>query len=85
MCFRLRALLTGLAIGLVLLLPRLAAAAEDFLPPEQAFRFEARALDERTVEVAFTVADGYYLYREQFKFAADGATLGPPTMPPGKV
>jgi len=85
MCSRLRALLTGLAIGLALLLPRLATAAEDFLPPEQAFRFEARALDERTVEVAFTVADGYYLYREQFKFAADGATLGPPSFPPGKV
>jgi len=85
MCIRLRALLTGLAIGLALLLPRLAAAAEDFLPPEQAFRFEARTLDERTVEIAFTVADGYYLYREQFKFAADGATLGPPSFPPGKV
>ncbi len=62
-------------------------AAEDFLPPEQAFAFEARALDARTVEVAFTVANGYYLYREQFAFAADGAgvRLGPAQVPPGKV
>lgn len=85
MWLRLRALLAVLSIGFVLVLPRLAAAADDFLPPEQAFRFEARALDERTVEVAFTVADGYYMYREQFRFAADGATLGPPEIPAGKV
>ena len=85
MWLRLRALRAVLLIGLVLVLPRLAAAAEDFLPPEQAFRFEARALDERTVEVAYTVADGYYMYREQFRFAADGATLGSPEIPAGKV
>lgn len=85
MWLRLRALLAVLLIGLVLVLPRLAAAAEDFLPPEQAFRFEARALDERTVEVAFTVADGYYMYREQFRFAADGATLGAAEIPAGKI
>ena len=64
-----------------------ATAAEDFLPPEQAFRFEARALDARNVEVAFTVANGYYLYREQFAFAAEDASarLGPAQIPPGKV
>ena len=64
-----------------------AEAAEDFLPPEQAFRFEARALDARNVEVAFTVANGYYLYREQFAFAAEDAAvrLGPAQIPPGKV
>ena len=64
-----------------------AMTAEDFLPPEQAFRFEARALDARNVEVAFTVANGYYLYREQFAFAADGAgvRLAPAQIPPGKV
>jgi thioredoxin:protein disulfide reductase len=64
-----------------------ATAAEDFLPPEQAFRFEAHALDARNVEVAFTVANGYYLYREQFAFAAQGASvrLGPTQIPAGKV
>jgi thiol:disulfide interchange protein DsbD len=85
MALRLRILWAAVAVGLALLLPRLAAAAEDFLPPEQAFRFEARVLDARSVEVAFTVAEGYYLYREPFKFVADGATLGPPAIPPGKV
>ena len=64
-----------------------ATAAEDFLPPEQAFRFEARALVARDVEIAFNVANGYYLYREQFAFAAEGAKarLGAAQIPPGKV
>jgi len=64
-----------------------AAAAEDFLPPEQAFRFAARQIDPKTVEVRFEVADGYYLYRERFAFAAKpaGVKLGKPDMPQGNV
>ena len=60
-------------------------AADDFLPPEVAFKLAARAADDRNVELTFTVAPAYYLYREQFKFVANGATLGPPQIPPGKV
>ncbi len=60
-------------------------AADDFLDPEVAFKLAARALDERNVELSFTVAPGYYLYREQFKFSANGATLGTPLLPPGKT
>ena len=62
-----------------------AHAEDDFLPPEQAFRFAARPHDAKSVEVTFAIAPGYYLYREQFKFAATGATLGTPTIPAGKV
>ena len=64
-----------------------AAGKVDFLPPEEAFRFEARALDARNVEIAFTVADGYYLYREQFAFEAtgNGVTLGAAQIPKGKT
>jgi thiol:disulfide interchange protein DsbD len=64
---------------------RLAHAEEDFLDPEVAFKLAARAVDERTVEVSYTVAPGYYLYREQFKFAANGATLGEVVLPVGKT
>ena len=66
---------------------RVAAASGDFLAPEQAFRFEARSLDAHHVEVVFNVADGYYLYRERFAFAADPAAvkLGTPVFPPGQV
>ena len=62
-----------------------AVAADDFLEPEKAFRFSARALDVANLEVTYAVAPGYYLYREQFKFVATGATLGPAVLPAGKV
>jgi thiol:disulfide interchange protein DsbD len=61
------------------------AAADEFLEPEKAFQISARAADERSVEVSYRIASGYYMYREQFKFRADGATLGTPDIPPGKV
>jgi thiol:disulfide interchange protein DsbD len=60
-------------------------AEEDYLQPEQAFRFSARMADANTIEVNYQIADGYYLYRERFSFSADGAQLGVPVIPPGKV
>jgi len=62
-----------------------ARADEDFLPPEQAFRFSARMLDAHTVVVDYAIADGYYMYRERFKFSAAGARLGQAQVPPGKI
>jgi len=70
---------------LLLALPHAARAADDFLEPEKAFAFSVKALDAKSVEVMFAIAPGYYLYREQFKFAADGAVLGVAMLPPGKV
>ena len=62
-----------------------APAADDFLDPELAFKLTARAADDRNLDLTFSVAPGYYLYRESFKFSAAGAALGPPVFPPGKV
>ena len=64
-----------------------AATAADFLPPEQAFRFGARTVDAHQVEVVFTVAEGYYLYRDRSAFTAApaGVKLGPPSIPHGTV
>lgn len=64
-----------------------AATEDDFLPPEQAFRFSATSVDAKTIEVRFDIADGYYLYRERFAFAAqpEAVKLGAPDMPQGKV
>lgn len=45
------------------------ASADGLLEPERAFRLSARALDERSVEVEFRIAPGYYMYRERFGFA----------------
>jgi thioredoxin:protein disulfide reductase len=88
-----RSSLTDRVIGVILLALALlgavwlqeARAADDFLEPDKAFQFSARALDDKSVEVSYQIAPGYYLYREQFKFAANGATLGTPVIPPGKV
>ena len=60
------------------------AHAEEFLDPEVAFKFSARALDANTLEAHWQIADGYYMYRDKFKFEVDGATLGTPQKPPGK-
>ena len=74
-----------------------AANPDDLLEPEKAFRFSARALDAGTLEVRYQIADGYYMYREKFRFAAEPAALAPsgaasstiklgtPEFPAGKV
>jgi thiol:disulfide interchange protein DsbD len=67
------------------LLTPLAHAADDFLDPEEAFKFSATMVDPKTIEVVYKIADGYYMYREQFAFKAEGATLGAPVIPHGKV
>lgn len=63
-----------------------ANAAQNLLPPEVAFKPTARALDERTIEVRFEIAKGYYLYRDKFRFAAEPTSvqLGEPVLPIGK-
>ncbi|MBB2485259.1 protein-disulfide reductase DsbD [Mitsuaria sp. WAJ17] len=51
------------------------ALADDFLEPEQAFKLAVRVLDDRSVELRVSIAPGYYMYREQFQFVADGVQL----------
>ncbi|MYN07046.1 protein-disulfide reductase DsbD [Pseudoduganella aquatica] len=70
---------------LTLLFSGPARAEEDFLDPAVAFKFSARMLDAKTASVTYEIADGYYMYRERFAFKAQGATLGKPDIPPGKV
>ncbi len=63
------------------------ASSEDLLEPEKAFRFSAQALDTSTLEVRYAIADGYYLYRDRFRFAAEPATakLGQAQFPKGEI
>jgi thioredoxin:protein disulfide reductase len=61
--------------------------ADELLEPEKAFRFSARALDG-AIEVKFAIADGYYMYRDKFRFSAEGnpsVQLGTPQMPRGAI
>jgi len=74
--------------ALLLAAPGLWAASEDeLLEPSKAFRFSAQVLDPSTVEVRYAIADGYYLYRERFRFAAEPASvaLGAPQFPKGEI
>jgi len=74
-----------LLCGLLMLAAAPARADDDFLDPELAFKFSARMVDGHTLAVTYQIADGYYMYRERFKFAATGATLGTPNIPAGKI
>jgi thiol:disulfide interchange protein DsbD len=56
-------------IALLVLLSTQVFAAQDFLPPEKAFRVEATWLDNSNqIEVEFIPAKGYYIYQESLKF-----------------
>lgn len=62
-------------------------AADDLLPPEQAFRIAVQVAEPEVLEVRFDIADGYYMYREQFAFTAAPASvaLGAASYPQGKI
>ncbi|MCC6610421.1 MAG: protein-disulfide reductase DsbD [Burkholderiales bacterium] len=64
-----------------------AALAQDILEPEKAFKFSVQALDDRTIEVRYRIEDGYYMYRDKFKFAVEPASarLGVAEFPAGEV
>jgi thiol:disulfide interchange protein DsbD len=61
-------------------------AEDELLDPEIAFRFSARLISNDTVEVHFRIADGYYMYRDAYRFSVqpDSIVLGEPQFPPGQ-
>ena len=61
-----------------------ALAEPDFLPVDEAFALEAELSSDGFVEATWRMPEGYYLYRERFRF--DGgrdAELGEPELPAG--
>lgn len=62
-------------------------SADDFLPPDQAFRFDALADGSDRVRLNWEIADGYYLYRSRIKVGttSSGAHLGTTQFPQGQV
>ncbi|MQA22526.1 protein-disulfide reductase DsbD N-terminal domain-containing protein, partial [Rugamonas rivuli] len=82
---RIARLLLPLLSLIAMLMARPALADDGFLEPDQAFKFSARMVDGRTLSVSFQIADGYYMYRERFKFSAVGAKLGALSIPAGTV
>ena len=69
-------------------------SAAEYLPPEQAFPFQATIVNQSgakaTVQVEFKIAPGYYMYRDEFAFTVvspDGRVTqnGGVKMPPAQV
>ncbi len=61
--------------------------AEDFLPPDDAFRFVATMKRPDTVELSWAIADTYYLYKHRISVTtdSDSVQLGAPLLPQGKA
>ena len=67
-------------------LPAAALEPRDLLDPQEAFRLTAVALDARTAQVEFRIAEGYYLYRDRFRFeSADGKLIAEAELPQGRM
>jgi thiol:disulfide interchange protein DsbD len=62
------------------------SSADEFLPPEQAFKVSAQATGPDQIALQWIIAPGYYLYRERLKFAVStpGLTIGKPDLPAGE-
>jgi thiol:disulfide interchange protein DsbD len=70
---------------LAALVSSVAVAKDDFLPPEQAYRYSTRVEGDQVV-VTWKVAPGYYLYKKKMGIASPISTmqLGDPQWPKGK-
>ena len=51
------------------------AASADFLPPDQAFAFQAVSTTQDQATLTWKIADGYYLYHDQLKVSTSGQAL----------
>lgn len=72
--------------ALALALPAAALDPRDLLDPQEAFRLSAVALDARSAQVEFHIAEGYYLYRDRFRFeSADGRLIAEAELPQGTI
>lgn len=55
----------------------------EFLPVDSAFQFDFKQQDDKLI-LSWTIADGYYLYKKQFKTVVKNASLGEPVFPPSE-
>jgi len=59
-------------------------ADTEVLTPDQAFKLEIKAQDQRILKANFTIAQGHYLYRDKIKFEAKGLAIES-TLPQGDI
>ena len=74
------------AKGLSSVLGSLRTSGDDFLPVDEAFRFDALPGGSDRIVLNWEIAEGYYLYRARIKVAtpSTAARLGAPQFPPGQ-
>ena len=64
------------------------SASAEFLPASEAFAVKVGAVTTESITVHWTIADGYYLYRDKFQFsmtkAVDQPMLGAAHLPAGQ-
>jgi thiol:disulfide interchange protein DsbD len=72
--------------GLLAASQALAIGDDEFLAPEDAFKFTATA-DEQAVTIEWRAIKGYYLYKKRMGIAAasPGVTVGEPVYPKGEI
>ncbi len=60
---------------------------EEVLHPDEAFPITARMAGTESLLITWNITEGYYLYRNKFKFSSDNQQLelGAPEFPPAKV
>ncbi len=62
---------------------------EEFLPPDQAFQLKLETVNSQNIRASFTIAPGYYLYRERIKFTVsdrpEAAKLVSIVLPAGEM
>ncbi|MEE8215278.1 MAG: protein-disulfide reductase DsbD, partial [Acidiferrobacterales bacterium] len=86
--------MTRLLLAIVTLLgalsPAFAAHSElprlELLEPDQAFSLSTRVIDAQTLEARWSIAQGYYMYRDKFRFEPmdDSLSLAAAVLPKGK-
>ena len=67
--------------------PLLTGGADDeFLPPDEAFRFSGEVTGPNTLQLTWQIAPDYYLYKAKIKVASDSTQvqLGAPDLPKGE-
>src|SRR5690606_9039545 len=62
-----------------------ARAQDDFLDPEDAFRFSAAMSAPGTLDLHYEIAPEYYMYRERFELHAPDGVVASAAYPPGLV
>jgi len=75
------------AKGLSSVLGSVKTTGDEFLPVDEAFRFDALPGGSDQVVLNWEIAEGYYLYRARIKVAtgSTAAQLGAPQFPPGQI